>query len=229
MEDDRFSTQIHGDLEYAGSRETATSTTPAMVAEERERLEQDCVKAHEALMAARARGNAAAIERAEARYDAAMERYVAAQTEMAGATAAVAPDAATEGGTRSLRDLFDDSDEERLAIKLEAWRELLDFICGGKRLKMWVMFQNFVAFCRRVDPERVSKISQKTWAWLFGETRAATSAREKRVVEEPAVRELGIRGYHLLGGTKTEEARRKYSQAQMGNHNRRKAKGGKKG
>lgn len=220
MEDDRFSTQIHGELKHAGSREVATSRTPSMVVDEMERarLEAEILRTEAALRAAKGRSDGAAIERAEARYEAAMDAYLAFETE------SESPQAET---TRSLRDLLTGGDPDEIAIKMEGWREMLGFIFQGKKLDLWAAFKNFVAFVRRVDPERCSRVSQKTFAWFFGETRAATSAREKRVAEEGA-KELGISGFHLLGGTKSDEARRKYSEAQMGNHNRRKGKGGKK-
>lgn len=220
--DDRFSTQIHGDLTFAGSREVATARTPAMVVDEMERarLEGEVVNAEAALRAAMNRGAAVStIERAEARYEAAVDAYVAYQKE-------VEAEHASEG--LSLRDLMCGGDPDEMAIKLQAWREMLAFVYQGKKLNLWAAFKNFVALVRRVDPERCSKVSQKTVAVFFGETRAATCAREKRVVEE-AAKELGISGYHLLGGTKRDEARRKYAAAQKGNRNRRKAKGGKKG
>lgn len=222
MDDDRFSTQIHGDLAFAGSREVATARTPSMVVDEMERgrLEAEILKTEAALRAARERGaDISTIERAEARYEAAMDAYLAFQTETETTQAPAG---------LSLRDLMSGGDPDEIAIKMEGWRELLAFIFQGKKLNLWAAFKNFVAFVRRVDPERCGRISQKTFAWFFGETRAATSAREKRVAEEGA-KELGISGFHLLGGTKSDEARRKYSQAQMGNHNRRRAKGGKKG
>jgi hypothetical protein len=221
MQDHRFSTQIHGDLAYSECREVGTSETPAMEldAMERARLEAAIIKTEAALRVARSRGDGAAVDRAEARYEAAMDAYLAFETETE------APPAET---VRSLRDLLSSGDPDEIAIKIEGWREVLDFIFQGKTLNLWAAFKNFCAFVRRVDPERCSRVSQKTFAWLFGETRAATSAREKRVAEDGA-RELGVAGFHLLGGTKTDEARRKYSVAQMGNHNRRKGKGGKKG
>lgn len=221
--DDTFSVPLHGDLRHAESREVATSRTPDRVVDEMERTrhEQEVLRANDALQAAFRRGHAAEIERAEARYEAAMDAYLAWQAE------GVESHHEVPAPAKSLRDLLDGSDAERLEIKLEAWRELLAFICPGRKLSFWAGFKNFVAFARRVDPERFSKISQKTWAWLFGETRAATSAREKRVVEE-AARELGISAYHLLGGTKSDTARRRYSASQRGNCNRRKARGGKK-
>ena len=52
-----------------------------------------------------------------------------------------------------------------------------------------------------------------------GESRAATSAREKREVERPLI-DAGANGFKLLGGARSEEHRERCRQAQKGNQNR---------
>lgn len=243
MEDDRFSTQIHGDLEFAGSRESATSVDAGVLldAKERLRLEREIVTTSEALRATRAKKGATqeGQDAAERRYDEAVAALLAFEGEMGGsiregARVSVTPVSADE--RISLAEAFSlDAwgarrlDEAEMEARAEAFAVLCRFCFeGGKIRNPWLAFKNFLAVVRRAAPEMLSSISQTELAILLGETKASPSAREKKILEG-LMRKFGMLGTHLLGGTKSDAARRKYSAAQRGNRNRRKAKGGKKG
>jgi|GEM_PF-6407033 len=74
---------------------------------------------------------------------------------------------------------------------------------------------------RRVKTEFVSGLgeSQAAMSRKFNEQRATVCAREMRAVEAP-VKASGQKGFHLLGGTKSEGHREACAKAQKGNTNR---------
>jgi hypothetical protein len=92
----------------------------------------------------------------------------------------------------------------------------------GKRsrtLDQWA--KNAIAWIRRTKPKEIAGLgaSQTAVSRKFGEKRATVSAREIRVVEEP-LKQAGVRGYHLLGGTKSDSHRQACVKAQQGNTSR---------
>lgn len=119
---------------------------------------------------------------------------------------------AAEAGRRTVAD-----------VRLRHFRSFLEFLVVGCRQVDEVTLK-VLAIVRRVRPELLSElgVSQSAVARKIGEKRATTSAREKRVVETLMVAG-GARGFHLLGGTKSESHRDKCRAAQRGNGNRRKA------
>jgi hypothetical protein len=242
MEDDRFSTQMHGDLAFAGSRESATVVDAGalMDAKARVRLEREVITTAEALRVLTAKkGSQESMDAAEQRYDAAVAAMLAFEAEMGSvsresARASAEPVAADERislasafcldawGARRL-------DESEMEARLDAFVVLCRFCFEGGRIRNpWLAFKNFLAVVRRACPEMLDSISQTELALLLGETKASPSAREKKILEG-LMKKFGMLGTHLLGGTKSDAARRKYSAAQRGNTNRRKGKGGKKG
>lgn len=241
--EETFSVPLHGDLRYSESRETATGVDAAALldAKERLRLEGEVVRTSEELRLAREAkgGTQLSLDAAERRYDEAVAALLAFEEEMGGtaregARASAAPVSAEE--RMSLAEAFSlDAwgarrlDEAEMEARAEAFAVLCRFSFEGGRIRNpWLAFKNFLAVVRRAAPEMLSSISQTELAILLGETKASPSAREKKILEG-LMRKFGMLGTHLLGGTKSEEARRKYAQAQRGNRNRRKAKGGKKG
>lgn len=110
--------------------------------------------------------------------------------------------------------------EEAIQERLLGWHGLFRFVFQDGLSNPWAAFQNFVACVNRVCPEYLGALSQTQIAALLGQTRAAVSAREIRVVEEQ-MRRWGVMGYHGTGGTKSTTAREAYRRAQMGNKNRR--------
>ncbi len=81
--------------------------------------------------------------------------------------------------------------------------------------------KNLAAHLRRKKPMEIAALggTQTEVSRKFSEKRATVSAREIRVVEEPA-QAAGVRGFHFLGGTKTEAHRRACATAQKGNNHR---------
>jgi hypothetical protein len=241
MEDDRFSTQIHGELEFAGSRESATSVDAGALVDSKERLrlEQRLLAASSDLRAAQAKGKQEAIDLSEARYDEAVSEMLAFESEMGsvsreGARVSAEPVSAEERLSLASAFCLDPWGARRLdEAEMEARSEAFAVLCrfcfeGGRIRNPWLAFKNFLAVVRRAAPEMLNSISQTELGLLLGETKASPSAREKKILEG-LMKKFGMLGTHLLGGTKSDGARRKYSAAQRGNRNRRKSKGGKKG
>lgn len=127
-----------------------------------------------------------------------------------------------EAMTAELHD-FHAAYESMQRVKVLHFRQHLEFLTRGCRQAEDVA-RKVVAMVRRVQPEllRGLGISQVAVSRKFGEQRATTSAREKRVVEEP-LRAVGAKGYLGIGGTKTASHREKCRAAQQGNTNRRDA------
>lgn len=105
-------------------------------------------------------------------------------------------------------------------VRAQHYRDFIDFAARGAR--QWKdVTANLLALARRVRPESLATLGmgQSEVARKLGETRATTSAREKRTVERP-LKANGTKGYHMLGGTKSEAHRAKCRQSQEGNKNR---------
>lgn len=88
---------------------------------------------------------------------------------------------------------------------------------GSKNL--WEAMKRLLAITRKTRPDFIRGMSATQVAWMLDETKAATSAREIRVVEEYLIA-WGVIGFLGAGGSKSLEARAKYSTAQKGNTNR---------
>lgn len=101
--------------------------------------------------------------------------------------------------------------------RLTTLRTMLRYLWEGG-LNPWQALKKLLAVTRRVASHLIGAASQTEVAFLLGETKAATSAREKRQVEELMIR-WGANGYHERG-TKSDEARAVYRQLRMGNKSR---------
>ena len=122
----------------------------------------------------------------------------------------------------------EDETEAAAALHLDvrAWRllrfgEFCEEIAEDSRT-LDAFAKNAAAWLRRSKPKEIAGLGngQIDHSRKFGEKWATTSAREKRVVEAPMI-EAGMKGYHGLGGTKTDAHRKACSEAQKGNTNRR--------
>jgi hypothetical protein len=109
-----------------------------------------------------------------------------------------------------------------MEARLDAWEAFLSFIFQGGRLDPWHALKNLLAVVRRVRPEFLGGLTATQVAFLLGETKAAVSAREIGEVED-TLRRWGVRGYHCVGGAKTESTREASARAAKGNRNRRRA------
>lgn len=106
-------------------------------------------------------------------------------------------------------------------LRLTHFRAFIDFLALGCD-SMEDVTKRAVAIIRRVRPDalRALGVSQADMARMFGEQRATTSAREKRVVEGP-LKASGARGYLVAGGARGGQHRGRCAEAQKGNSNRR--------
>lgn len=107
------------------------------------------------------------------------------------------------------------------AFRLLRFGEFCEEIAKVSRsLDQWA--KAATAWIRRTKPKEIAGMgaSQTAVARKFGEQRATVSAREIRVVEQP-LKDAGMHGYHLLGGTKSDSHRAACAKAQKGNTNRR--------
>lgn len=105
-------------------------------------------------------------------------------------------------------------------LRLRYFRQFLDYQVAGCRSVEDVM-RKTLAFARRFRPDALREfgLSMSDVGRRLGESRAKVHAREKRLVEEPLKRS-GARGFHGLGGQRSEQHRERCRAAQKGNKNR---------
>lgn len=84
---------------------------------------------------------------------------------------------------------------------------------------LWEAMKRLLAITRKTKPDFIRGMSVTQVAWMLQETKAATSAREIRIVEG-YLQQWGVLGFQGAGGSKSIEARRKYAAVQQGNTNR---------
>jgi hypothetical protein len=113
-------------------------------------------------------------------------------------------------------------DGEIHEVRLITTRALLRYLWQGAR-NPWDALKKLLAVTRLAAKELIGGISQTEVAWILGETKAATRAREKKGVED-YLREWGAGTVHFEGAQKSEAARATYARVQMGNKNRSKGK-----
>ena len=104
----------------------------------------------------------------------------------------------------------------------ETWFRILGFCFDDWNCNVGQGFKHFLAAVRRSNPEYLRRqgLTQRDLAILLGETKAAVSAREIRTVEK-RLAAAGMKGIRLAGNTKSDATRRRCSEAQQGNRNRR--------
>jgi hypothetical protein len=113
-------------------------------------------------------------------------------------------------------------DGEIHEVRLITTRAMLRYLWQGAR-NPWDALKKLLAVTRLAAKELIGGISQTEVAWILGETKAATRAREKKGVED-YLREWGAGTVHFEGAQKSEAARATYARVQMGNKNRSKGK-----
>lgn len=115
-------------------------------------------------------------------------------------------------------------EDEIQQTRLNTARGMLRYFWHGG-LNPWEAMKKLLAATRLAAGHLIGGASQTEVAFILGETKAATSAREKKKVEE-LLRSWGVKGYHLDGGLKSDEARAVYREIRKGNKSR--AKGGRR-
>ena len=106
-------------------------------------------------------------------------------------------------------------------VRLHYFRLFLDYHMSGCR-GVEDVIRKFLAYARRFRPLLLENLGQSQAAVgrAMGKGRANIHAGEKRLVEL-LLKNNGTKGFHALGGQKSEEHRRKCREAQKGNTNRR--------
>lgn len=212
---------------FAGLREPVEYATPARLAalREGERIKQTVARLSERLQRLRAQNaDQAELDKVEAAFSRAVEAW--SEFVVVEDAAEPVPDS---GGYISLSELLRmdlDSGEElsraEQDFRAADFRALLRFVFQDGSRQIGQAFKNFLAVVRRVSPVTLDGMNKADLALLLGETRAATCAREIRVVEK-YLKEQGARGYRLLGGQKNEETRKRCARSARGNQSRRNA------
>lgn len=220
---------------FAGVREAVDYHSPALAvaSAEGERLRDRVERLQARLTEARETGAGQdVLDALETRLDGAVAAWVEFATcDDAPEVAAAVPDHEMPGMGQqnyiSLTDLMRrDLDsgaalaEGEMKIRIEAFRAFNRFAFQDGIANILLAFKNWVAVVNRTNPELLDGVSKADLARLFGETRAATSDREIRVVEG-FLKAAGVKGFQLLGGNKPESTRRRCARAAKGNQNRR--------
>lgn len=194
MEDDRFAVTDH-DSRFAGRKEVADARTPLSALLEGEPEEKEA--------------SAAVVVRAAARI---AERVADLMARTEG----------VEIDEELLADfLRKEIDGEIHEVRLITTRALLRYFWEGAR-NPWDALKKLLAATRLVAKQLIRGCSQAQVAWILGETKAATRAREKKL--EDFLKSWGAKNPHFEGAQKSEAARATYSRVQKGNRNRSKGK-----
>jgi hypothetical protein len=221
---ERTSIFTRGETSFSQTRETVSGEAGPdvrLVSSEGDRLVAEALGAKEALVLANEFGDQSIIDRAQEHYDHTVD--VLTEWENAG-------DDRFPMGDIDL-DYFPLSDAirqgvrgeltpEQQAQRLDDWNVFCRFVFQDGIKSPWGAFKNFLAVIRRVNPGLLGDVTATELAQVLGETKAATSAREIAFFED-ACKRLGVSGFHGLGGTKSEKARRRSRKAAEGNTNRR--------
>ena len=109
--------------------------------------------------------------------------------------------------------------EEIQQTRLNTVRGMLRYFWHGG-LNPWEAMKKLLAATRESACHLIGGVTQTEVAALLGETKAATSAREKHL--EGLLKRGGVKGFRLVGGGKTDEAREVYRRVQKGNRSREK-------
>ena len=108
-------------------------------------------------------------------------------------------------------------DAEIHQTRLNTVRGMLRYFWDGG-LNPWQAMKRLLGATREAANELIGGVSQTEVAMILGETKAATSAREKKL--EDLLKRWGVRGYRLAGGTKSDESREVYRKLRKGNKSR---------
>lgn len=197
MEDDRYSVKAYGSP-FAGRSEVADARTPLSAILEGEPEEREA--------------SAAVVVRAAERIAERISEHLARAEGI-------------ELDEELLADLLrKEIDGEIHEVRVITVRALLRYFWVGAR-NPWDALKNLLAATRLVAKSLLSEngISQTEVAWILGETKAATRAREKKKVEK-FLEAWGAKNPHFEGAQKSEAARATYARVQKGNRNRSKGK-----
>lgn len=112
----------------------------------------------------------------------------------------------------------------RMAFRALKIGQLCEKIAGKCR-DLDIFVKTLASMYRRAKGDYIQGLgeSQTDFGRKFDEVRATVQIREKTKIEEP-LKEAGMKGFHLMGGTKTEEHRARCQKAQRGNDNRKAGK-----
>jgi len=108
-------------------------------------------------------------------------------------------------------------DGEIQEVRVITTRALLRYFWEGAK-NPWDALKKLLAATRLVASPLIRGVSQAQVAWILGETRAATRAREEKF--EEFLKSWGAKSPHFEGAQKSEAARATYARVQRGNRNR---------
>ncbi len=188
--DERFAYTDHGSG-FAGRREVADSRTPLSALLDGEPEEREA--------------SAAVVVRAAQRI---AERVADG---MARATGTEVDEELLAGFLRR------EMDGEIQEVRVITTRALLRYFWEGAK-NPWDALKKLLAATRLVASPLIRGVSQAQVAWILGETRAATRAREEKF--EEFLKSWGAKSPHFEGAQKSEAARATYARVQRGNRNR---------
>jgi hypothetical protein len=109
--------------------------------------------------------------------------------------------------------------DEIQQARVNTVRGMLRYFWHGG-LNPWEAMKRMLATTREVACHLIGGVTQTEVALILDETKAATSAREGQL--EALLKKWGVRGFRLVGGKKTDEAKAIYRQVQQGNKSREK-------
>jgi hypothetical protein len=188
--EERFAVTDH-DSRFAGRREVADARTPLSALLEGEPEEKEA--------------SAAVVVRAAARI---AERVADLMARTEG----------VEIDEELLADfLRKEIDGEIHEVRLITTRALLRYFWEGAR-NPWDALKKLLAATRLVAKQLIRGCTATQVAWILGETKAATRAREKKM--EDFLKMWGAKNPHFEGAQKSEAARATYARVQKGNRNR---------
>lgn len=107
--------------------------------------------------------------------------------------------------------------EEIQQCRVNTVRGMLRYLWHGG-LNPWEAMKRLLGMTREVACHLIGGVTQTEVALILDETKAATSAREGQL--EALLKKWGVRGFRLVGGKKTDEAKAIYRQVQKGNRSR---------
>lgn len=109
--------------------------------------------------------------------------------------------------------------DEIQQARVNTVRGMLRYFWHGG-LNPWEAMKRLLGVTREVACHLIGGVTQTEVALILDETKAATSAREGQL--EALLKKWGVRGFRLVGGKKTDEAKAIYRQVQKGNKSRKK-------
>jgi len=223
------------DPNYAQSRERVCHHSPsrATILAEGSAYEKEIARLHAEMAAIRGKevpgkGDAEKLERIERQLDVAVEAWAewSGRGEDRGEGEGIGVAGYISIGDLISRDLDSGAelDERTREIRKDTLRGLMLFVCQDGVRNWDLTCKNVIAVIQAVAPEILDDegMTDADLARIWGETRAATNARSRKL--ERYLESRGVRGASLRPGAKGKETRERNREAAEGNRNRKKGR-----